>query len=77
VVGADSKAAQKRVEAGAWLGSDWIINKGLADGDVVILDNLLEIRPGAMVKPQQPGSPGGAPAGAPGGAPAADAKKAG
>lgn len=85
VVGADNKAAQKRVDAGNWLGPDWIINKGLTDGDVVILDNILKIRPGAAVKPQEKGAagaPGGAPAGAApaGGAPAsapADARKAG
>ncbi|MDB5806529.1 MAG: hypothetical protein JWN73_3851 [Betaproteobacteria bacterium] len=80
VVGPESKAMQKRIEAGSWLGRDWIINKGLADGDVVILDNLLKIRPGALVKPQQAdaGTPANAaPAAGAAPAPAADAKKAG
>ena len=62
------KAAPRPVEAGAWLGPDWIIKKGLSDGDTVILDNLLKLRPGAPVKPQASGGPGGAPGTAPGGA---------
>ncbi|HEY4370927.1 MAG TPA: efflux RND transporter periplasmic adaptor subunit [Burkholderiales bacterium] len=78
VVGPENKAMQKRVEAGNWLGPDWIINKGLNDGDVVILDNLLKVRPGGPVKLQEAAAPAGN--GAAGNAPAAapaDAKKAG
>ena len=80
-VNAEGKAVQRTVETGAWLGQDWIIKKGLKDGDVVILDNLLKIRPGVAVKPLEPAKPGEAAAGAPAApAPAADpanAKKSG
>lgn len=76
VVGPENKAMQKRVTTGAWLGPDWIIKGGLADGDVVILDNILKVRPGVVVKPQEAvaaGAPGGAPGAVPGAAPAAAA----
>jgi membrane fusion protein (multidrug efflux system) len=60
-VGADGKAAQRPVEVGDWVGQDWIIRKGLNDGDTVILDNLMKLNPGVAVvaqteptDPQQP-----------------------
>ena len=49
-VGGDSKAAPRVVETGAWIGQDWIIQKGLKDGDVVIVDNLLKLRPGTQIQ---------------------------
>jgi membrane fusion protein, multidrug efflux system len=51
-VGADGKAAQRAVEVGDWLGQDWIIRKGLNDGDTVILDNLMKLNPGVAVVAQ-------------------------
>ena len=75
IVSAEGKAVQKMVEAGSWLGSDWVIRKGLNDGDVVILDNLLKLRPGALVKPLAPAPAGAAPGSPPGAAPAADSAK--
>jgi membrane fusion protein (multidrug efflux system) len=88
----EGKAATRGVEVGAWLGQDWIVKKGLKDGDQVIVDNLLKLRPGAAVKSQPAGNAAGAPGNAPGAPPAggvaapaapapagapADAKKAG
>jgi membrane fusion protein, multidrug efflux system len=85
ILGAENKAAPRPVETGAWIGSDWIILKGLKTGDQVILDNLLRLRPGVTVKPQAPGEggKGGDAKGGPGApapaapAPGSDAKKAG
>jgi membrane fusion protein (multidrug efflux system) len=54
VAGADGKAVMKPVEAANWLGSNWLIRKGLASGDRVIIDNLLKLRPGAPVQPSPP-----------------------
>jgi membrane fusion protein, multidrug efflux system len=51
-VGADGKAAQRSVEVGDWLGQEWIIRKGLNDGDTVILDNLMKLNPGVAVVAQ-------------------------
>ncbi|HLW12976.1 MAG TPA: efflux RND transporter periplasmic adaptor subunit [Casimicrobiaceae bacterium] len=49
VVDAEGKAAERSVQAGAWVGSDWTILSGLKAGDRVIIDNLLKVRPGAAV----------------------------
>jgi membrane fusion protein (multidrug efflux system) len=70
IVGADGKAAQRPVETGAWLGSDWIILKGLAGGDRVVVDNLLRLRPGIAVEARA-AAPAPAPANAAGAAKAA------
>jgi membrane fusion protein (multidrug efflux system) len=48
----DNKAAARPVQAGDWVGSDWMILSGLNAGDRVVLDNLLKLRPGATVSPQ-------------------------
>ena len=46
------KAAPTPVEVGGWVGSDWVVTKGLKDGDQVITDNLIKLRPGAPVRAQ-------------------------
>lgn len=69
---ADGKAVPRPVEAASWLGKDWVIRKGLAEGDSVIIDNLLKLRPGAPVNPNAPGD---VPPAGPAGAPKADAAK--
>jgi membrane fusion protein (multidrug efflux system) len=48
----ENKAAARPVQVGSWVGADWMILGGLNPGDRVILDNLLKIRPGAVVSPQ-------------------------
>jgi membrane fusion protein (multidrug efflux system) len=61
-VGTDNKVVPKPVQTGNWIGSDMIITSGLAEGDKVIVDNLLKVRPGAAVAPHAPGEqPAGAP----------------
>lgn len=46
------------IEVGEWTGDagqrQWVIRKGLQDGDQVILDNLIKIRPGAPVQVATP-----------------------
>jgi membrane fusion protein (multidrug efflux system) len=56
----DSKAAIRPVQAGEWVGTDWMILKGLAAGDRVILDNLLKLRPGVPINPLPPAGAAGA-----------------
>jgi membrane fusion protein (multidrug efflux system) len=60
------KAVPTPVQVGGWLGSDWVVLKGLKDGDEVIVDNLMKLRPGAPVQPRPAGT--GGPPGAPGAA---------
>ncbi len=70
-------AAVRPVTLGAWATDGtanlWIVESGLAVGDIVIVDGVSKLRPGAPVKLGS--SPAAPPAGAPG-APAAPAKDA-
>jgi membrane fusion protein (multidrug efflux system) len=56
VVGADSKVAQKRIQADSLLQDSWIVTDGLADGDQIIVSGLQKVRPDAPAKavPWQP-----------------------
>lgn len=63
IVGPDGKAAVRPVQAGDWIGQDWLILSGLQAGDRVVLDNLLKLRPGvpvAAVAPAEGKPPAGA-----------------
>ena len=59
------KATPTPVEVGGWVGADWVVRKGLKDGDQVIVDNLLKLRPGAPVQAKDAAASGAAPAGGP------------
>jgi len=52
-VGADNKAHVNNVTLGPQYGNSWVIESGISDGALVILDNLQKIREGAPVSPQQ------------------------
>jgi len=54
IADAEHKVAPRPVEVGAWHGQDWVILSGLKAGDQVILDNLMKLRPGALVAPHSP-----------------------
>jgi membrane fusion protein (multidrug efflux system) len=54
VLDKENKAATRPVQAGDWIGTDWVITGGLAAGDRVIIDNLLKLRPGALVSAVAP-----------------------
>ncbi|WP_295458776.1 efflux RND transporter periplasmic adaptor subunit [uncultured Thiodictyon sp.] len=70
----DNTAQPRPVEVGPWHGSDWFITGGLAAGDVVIIDGVSRLAPGAKVKVvatapapaihAAPAAPGSAPASA-------------
>lgn len=47
-----SIAAVRPVEVGTWLGQQWIVLNGLKEGEQVIVDNLIKLRPGAEVVPK-------------------------
>jgi membrane fusion protein (multidrug efflux system) len=49
VVGQDGKVAQRSVTTDRAIGNDWLVSKGLADGDHVIVDGLQNIHPGDAV----------------------------
>lgn len=52
VVNAKNEATPTPVVVGEWLGKDWIILDGLKANDKVIVDNLIKLRPGAVVQPK-------------------------
>lgn len=53
VVGADGKVVQRTVTTDRAIGNDWLVSKGLADGDHVIVDGLQSIHPGDAVQTRQ------------------------
>lgn len=62
IVNGQGQAEQRPVQTGAWIGTDWRIESGLAAGDTLIVDNLLRLRPGLAVKAQAAGEPAAPPA---------------
>ena len=73
-VGPDNKVVPKPVQTANWVGNDMVVTGGLAEGDRVIVDNLMKTRPGATVQPHGAGEAPAAPAPAPANAPAKAAK---
>ena len=76
VVGPDNKVERRDLVVGEWVKDDWIVEKGLAADDRVIVDGVQRVQPGMTVnpapaaaggaasppQPAQPSSPAGAPA---------------
>lgn len=52
------------IVAGNWVGKDWVVLGGLEVGDKVIVDNIIKLRPGAVVSPHPAGEQPAAPASA-------------
>ncbi|MBL8588851.1 MAG: efflux RND transporter periplasmic adaptor subunit, partial [Methylobacteriaceae bacterium] len=51
VIGAGDRIEARRLEVGRAVGTDWIVEKGLAAGDRLVMDGFHRIRPGAVVRP--------------------------
>lgn len=51
VIGSDNKAAVRQITATQRIGNDWVLDSGLAAGDLVVIDGLQKVTPGATVKP--------------------------
>jgi membrane fusion protein (multidrug efflux system) len=80
----DDKLASQPVELGSWSDGNWVITKGLKNGDRVLVEGFIKAnKPGMTVRvvpyvaggAAQGGAPSGAPAGTPGSSPAATADK--
>jgi len=56
VIGKDSKAELRMVVAERTVGDKWLVSKGLADGDRVIVEGLGRIQAGQVVKPVKVGA---------------------
>ena len=55
-------AAIRPIKEGGWFGNDWVVLEGLKEGDQVIADNLIKVRPGAPVSPHPFGTAPATPA---------------
>ncbi len=53
VVDKDNKVAVRQITAEQAIGDKWLVTKGLAAGDRVIVEGLQKVRPGAQVTPQE------------------------
>ncbi|MEP7243823.1 MAG: efflux RND transporter periplasmic adaptor subunit [Gammaproteobacteria bacterium] len=73
-IGADNKIAFAPVQLGATSGNNVVVTSGLAPGARVVVDGILKVQPGAVVKPVAPLADGG-PLGAPADRPAQPAEK--
>lgn len=62
VVGEGNKAAAKHITTGANQGADVVVQQGLNDGDVVIVDGVQKVRPGQEVNPAPAAAEATAPA---------------
>lgn len=65
VIGEGDKIEPRQLEVSRAVGANWIVEKGLAPGDRLVMDGLQRIRPGAVVKPvpfQPPAAAAPAPA---------------
>ena len=81
VVSPDDKLVPRPVELDGWTQGQWIVTKGLADGERVLVDGFIKAHdPGMTVKPVPyvPAAPGAAPGSAskPPAAPASSAQAA-
>jgi membrane fusion protein (multidrug efflux system) len=52
VVGADNKVEIRTVEMGEKTGTDWVVTKGLKDGERIVAEGLQKIRNGMTVNPK-------------------------
>jgi membrane fusion protein (multidrug efflux system) len=67
VVGANSTVEVRPVQVGERIGGDWLIERGLAAGEQVVVEGVQKVRPGMTVtaKPYAPTPPAGAAPAAP------------
>lgn len=76
VVAAGDTALARDVQPGPWSGEQWIIEKGLASGDRIIVDGMQKVAPGRPVHPVPAAVAGDSAVAAPATAPASPTSKA-
>jgi membrane fusion protein (multidrug efflux system) len=53
VVGPDKKVALRSVTLGQRVGQDYIVTDGVSAGELIIIEGLQKVRPGATVNPTE------------------------
>lgn len=56
IVGPDNKAEYRDVKAAARIGNDWLVEQGLKPGELLIVEGIAKVKPGALVKPVPSGA---------------------
>lgn len=51
VINEKNEATIRPIVAGNWVGQDWIVLSGLKAGEKIAIDNIIKLRPGAIVSP--------------------------
>lgn len=51
VIDADNKAVYREIVANTRLGTDWVVESGLKPGELVVVEGIQKVKPGAAVKP--------------------------
>lgn len=54
VVGKDNKVEVRQIQTDRAVGEKWIVTRGLKPGDRLIVEGLVNLRPGTVVKPGRP-----------------------
>ena len=54
VIGKDNKVEVRQVKTDRAVGDKWIVTDGLKPGDRLIVEGLMNLRPGTVVKPEKP-----------------------
>jgi membrane fusion protein (multidrug efflux system) len=50
VIGPDGKIAQRDLELGPAIGATWLVTKGLAAGDRLVVEGTGKVKPGTAVR---------------------------
>ena len=58
VVGADNKVEARVLTTERAVGADWLVTKGLNDGDRLIVEGVQKVRPGGTVTVKEAPAPG-------------------
>jgi membrane fusion protein (multidrug efflux system) len=53
VVGKDDKVESRILVADRAIGTNWLVTKGISDGDRVIIEGVLKVAPGMVVTPEE------------------------
>lgn len=54
LVGADNKTVSRIIRTGALVGSQWLVDSGLKDGERIVTSGVQKLKPGMLVKPVVP-----------------------
>lgn len=61
IVGQNDIAEARPIKFGPELASGWVVREGLKEGERVIVDGIIRVRPGGAVKPVAAANPGARP----------------